>query len=402
MQPKKYIRRVSCIDWDELRTRTCQGAAKRWDRIRCRFGADLVEPVTCDMKAEPGRFFFSPSDVPQIIEAMRRRFPDQARNIIGRAGRILEHRFDLLGFEGLFYGLEVDWHLDAVHGKRAPLKPWYKVRFLDFTEVGDHKVIWELSRHQWLLTLAKAYWLTGEEHFAKELVVAWYSWQKQNPYPIGVNWASSLEVAFRSLSWLWARYLLEDWRGLPERFLSDLLHALALNGRHIERYLSTYFAPNTHLLGEGVALFFIGVLCPQLPAAGRWREIGWNIVLREAERQVRADGMHFEQSVYYHVYAVDFFLHARVLAKRNALDIPEPLDRTIERMLEALCDLSQAGALPRFGDDDGGRLFDPLRNRSEDMTDPLPNSAVLYGRTDFKAAAGCLRGETLWLLGPPG
>src|SRR3989442_8358062 len=388
MQPKKYIRRVSCIDWDELRTRTCQGAAKRGDRIRGRFGADLVEPVTCDMKAEPGRFFFSPSDVPQIIEAMRRRFPDQARNIIGRAGRILEHRFDLLGFEGLFYGLEVDWHLDAVHGKRAPLKPWYKVRFLDFTEVGDHKVIWELSRHQWLLTLAKAYWLTGEEHFAKELVVAWYSWQKQNPYPIGVNWASSLEVAFRSLSWLWARYLLEDWRGLPERFLSDLLHALALNGRHIERYLSTYFAPNTHLLGEAVALFFIGVLCPEIGAADRWKQRGWQIIQEQASRQVLSDGLHFEQSTYYHVYALDLFLHAAVLASINDVPIPPEFDRTLEKMLDALCLLGRAGIPPRLGDDDGGRLFDPGGNRGDHLLDPLAAGAGLFGRGDFKSVAG--------------
>jgi len=31
------------------------------------------------------------------------------------------------------------------------------------------------------------------------------------------------------------------------------------------------------------------------------------IVLQEAQRQVQADGMHFEQSLYYHVYALDFF-----------------------------------------------------------------------------------------------
>jgi len=387
------------MGWPEIRARAAQETAKRWDTMRCRLGADLAGPARRGVRVEPGRFFFSPGEVPQILETLRRRFPEQARAIVEGAWRISEHRFDLLGREGVGYGEDVDWHLDAVHGRRAPLAPWYRIRFLDFTEVGDHKIVWELNRHQWMTTLATAYRLTEQEHFAKELVALWYDWQRKNPYPFGINWASALEVAFRSLSWLWTRELLGESLALPAGFESDLLRALALHGRHLERYRSTYFAPNTHLLGEGVALFFIGVLCPQLPAARRWRELGWSIVQRAAERQVLADGMHFEQAIYYHVYAVDFFLHARILAERNGIDIPGALDDTIGRMLAALRDLSQAGALPRFGDDDGGRVFDPRRNGPECMTDPLSTGAILYGRRDFKAAAGSLREESLWILG---
>jgi hypothetical protein len=113
--------------------------------------------------------------------------------------------------------------------------------------------------------------------------------------------------------------MLEGTPAMPQEFLREWLRAQALNGRHIERYLSIYFSPNTHLLGEAVALFFLGTLCPQLSGAARWKARGWEIVLQEARRQVRADGFHFEQSTYYHVYAVDFFLHAAVLASLNEM-----------------------------------------------------------------------------------
>src|SRR5207247_3058504 len=122
-------------------------------------------------------------------------------------------------------GPETDWHLDAVHGKRAPLKPWYRIDYLDFQEVGDHKVIWELNRHQHLVTLAKAWRVSGEERYLAELVKQWRSWQYRNPYPMGINWASSLEVAFRSLSWMWVANLLDD-ASVPSDFRTDLLHAL--------------------------------------------------------------------------------------------------------------------------------------------------------------------------------
>src|SRR5205807_1437892 len=85
------------------------------------------------------------------------------------------------------------------------------------------------------------------------------------------------------------------------------------------------FSPNTHLLGEAVALFFLGTLFPDLPHAARWKQRGWQVILEAARKQVRADGFYFEQSTYYHVYALDFFLHARILAALNGVAKPANL-----------------------------------------------------------------------------
>ena len=189
---------------------------------------------------------------------------------------------------------------------------------------------------------------------------------------------------------------------MPREFRKEWLRAQALNGRHIERYLSTYFSPNTHLLGEAVALLFLGMLCPEISRAEYWKSLGWEIILREAQHQIQADGFHFEQSTYYHVYAIDFFLHAVVLASLNELAIPAEFEKTIEKMMDALLLLGRAGAPSLLGDDDGGRLFDPRRNRSQHLLDPLATGAVLFHRGDFKAAAGELREETIWLLGRTG
>jgi hypothetical protein len=336
------------------------------------------------------------------MDLLRERMPQQVEIITKRAERICQHRFDLLGYEDLDYGAEIDWHSDRVHGKRAPRELWFKIQYLDFATVGDAKVTWELNRHQHLVALAKAYRLTDEYRFASELMEQWRHWQRENPYPLGINWASSLEVAFRSLSWLWVYFLLEGTQAMTPEFRDEWLRAMALSGHHIELYPSTYFSPNTHLLGEAVALFFIGTLCPELRSSHRWKLQGWDIVLRESERQVRPDGFYFEQSTYYHVYALDFLLHASVLASLNDMPFPPEYNRRLERMLDALAVLCRAGAPPRWGDDDGGRVFDPRRNRTEHLSDPFATGAVLFGRGDFKLLAGGLREETLWLLGEQG
>jgi len=386
---------------DELYDRIRQQAAARWDLVRYRLGSEPDAELETDA-ARRGRFFFSPADVPLLCELLRRRCPEQVGSIIDRAGRICRHRFDLLGYRDVDFGSEIDWHSDPIHNKRALPKPWYRIRYLDFAEVGDVKITWELNRHQHLVTLAKAYRLTGDTRFTTELFSQWRHWQKENPYPIGINWASSLEVAFRSLSWLWVYFLLEGSPAMPTGFRTDWLRALAVSGRHLDHYRSTYFSPNTHLLGEAVALMFIGMLCPELASAARWMQDGWELVLKEAERQVRPDGMHFEQSTYYHVYALDFFLHAGVLASINDVPVPPEYDGTLQRMLEALCLLGRAGIPAQLGDDDGGRVFDPTRHHAHDLLDPLATGAILFGRGDFKFAAGGIREETVWLLGRDG
>jgi hypothetical protein len=390
------------MDRREFLDRSRQALFKRGDAVLARFGFDFAQGMVRSAKSAPGRFFFAPASVDSLLELLRQQLPQQAEHIVRQADKICRHHFDLLGYEDLEYGDSIDWHLDPVHGKQAPKKASYKIRYLDFDEVGDCKVTWELNRHQHLVTLAKAYRLTGNPRYAYEIFQQWWHWHTENPYAVGINWVSSLEVAFRSLSWIWMYKLLEGTPAMPQEFRKVWLRAQALNGRHIERYLSTYFSPNTHLLGEAVALLFLGTLCPELSRAEHWKAWGWEAILQQARRQVQADGFHFEQSTYYHVYAIDFFLHAAVLAGLNQFVIPSEFEKTLEKMLNALLLLGRSGVPPRFGDDDGGRLFDPRRNRNEHLLDPLATGAVLFHHGDFKAAVGELREETIWLLGEQG
>ena len=400
-KPRQRLRRLATMSPAEAFDRLRQGWSARLDLLCARMGFSLESKLR-QASGQPGRFFFDSRCVPLMCTMLKNRLPQEADEILARAQRICRHRFDLLGYEDLDYGSEIDWHCDRVHNKRAPQLPWFKIRYLDFDEVGDSKVTWELNRHQHFVTLAKAYRLTGENRFFEELLGQWDHWQRSNPYPIGINWASALEVAFRSLSWVWTYHLLADSAALPPDFRVKWLRALATNGHHIEQHLSTYFSPNTHLLGEAVGLFFIGTLCPEIRAAERWKLRGWRMVQQEAGRQVLSDGLHFERSTYYHVYALEFFLHARILAAVNDMPIPPAFDQAIEKMLNALCELGGAGPVPQRGDDDGGRVFDGRRNRAEHMVDPLASGAAIFGRSDFWSVAGGLREETLWLLGEAG
>src|SRR5579863_9496835 len=237
--------KLAQMDWPELRDRVRQEVSKRADAVLARAGFDFAKGLTKPANAKPGRFFFAPESVMSVVELIRQRLPQQAEQIIRQADKICHHRFDLLGYEDLDFGKPINWHLDPVHGKQTPRKAFYKVPYLDFEQIGDSKVTWELNRHQHFVTLAKAYRLTDDRRYADEIFQQWRHWHAQNQYAIGINWASSLEVAFRSLSWIWMYRLLEGTSAMPQGFRNEWLRAQTLSGRHIERYLSTYFSPNT-------------------------------------------------------------------------------------------------------------------------------------------------------------
>ena len=295
------------------------------------------------------------------------------------AEQLLAHRFPLLGLT-VETGPRIEWRRDYLHGISTATPYFRRSPYLDFRRAGDHKVVWELNRHQHLVLLAQAFHLTGRQEFLDEAFQQLESWLEANPFLRGINWASALEVAFRALSWAWLWQMAGA--RMPEALAPRFLTELRRHGRYLELNLSIYFSPNTHLLGEAVALHALGALFPQFPDAAAWIRTGSRVVEEALERQVRTDGSHFEQSTYYHVYALDFFLLHRVLAKPGA-----PYDVRLAGMaeyLEAL--LGPARVLPLIGDDDGGRLFHPYGERAQ------------FGRATMATCAGML-GRPFSLLG---
>ena len=168
----------------------------------------------------------------------------------------------------------------------APFVFWADVPYLD-PSCGD-PIIWELNRHQHWLVLGRAFWLTGDHRYRNAMIGQLESWLRTNPPRTGINWASMLELGFRSLSWTWALHFLAADHGesVESPWLVDLLIGLDAQLTHVEHNLSHYFSPNTHLTGEALSLYVVGHALPELAASPRWIERGREILLREIDRQI--------------------------------------------------------------------------------------------------------------------
>ena len=313
--------------------------------------------------------------------------------VLATAQSILTHRFPLLGTT-VDTGPHIEWRRDYAHHKTSAAKYFRLVPYLNFAAVGDHKFIWELNRHQHLVLLAQAHLLTGKPDYLNEAFAQLESWWEQNPFQRGINWASALEVAFRTLSWIWLWHL--DGVAMPPELRARFLTSLYQHGLHLFENLSVYFSPNTHLLGEAVALHALGTLFPDFPGAAEWQHRGAEIVEAQLTFQVKPDGSHFEQSSYYHVYALDLFLFYYLLAGR-----PSRMQGPLTRMAKHLhWLLGPARRITYFGDDDGGRLFHPQGKRDEFGRATLATCGILLNRERWLGTRDDLADQAVWWLGP--
>jgi uncharacterized heparinase superfamily protein len=349
------------------------------------------------------RFVIAPSERAGTVNRIRHVFPEAPRAAVERADRIIAGRYDLLGYSSLRFGCassDIDWHLDPVHDRRAPLVFWRSVPFLD-PSCGDHKVIWELNRHQHWLAFGRAYWLTGDARYRQAVLAQLAGWLRSNPPLMGINWASMLELAIRSLSWIWAlHFFANDAAEDDVPWIVDLLIALDRQLVQIERNLSYYFSPNTHLLGEALALYVAGVALPFLKRSKKRRDLGRAILRAEMTRQIAPDGGHRERSTHYHRYALDFYVLALAVARIERDEVADDFADAVARLGRAARLLADdSGRLPHFGDDDGGMMF-PIAGRAvDDIRDSLAVASALVSCPELRI--GPAPEEGFWLLSHP-
>jgi hypothetical protein len=413
---------------EEIKTRGRQEFAKRYDRLfnrttrrmsdktlyaefsgaaRNGFGEGSAALLLERIRRKSNLFLPALGEREMITELSLRRFPVESKAIIATAEKAIRGRFDLLGFTDLDFGTPIDWALDPIAGSRAPSVHWSRIDPVAPFGGGDLKIVWEINRCAHFVAFGQAYWLTGDEAYAAAFVAQTEAWIEENPPGWGIGWAASLDVSFRAIAWLWAFHLCADSPKLTPEFVARFLKAMIDHGRHIEKYLSYYFSPNTHLTGEALGLFYLGAALPELRRAEGWRRLGLEILFKQLPIHVRSDGVYFEQSSYYHRYTTDFYLHLFALLRAGALPLSREHESLLWQKLEAMFNhlmwIERPNRTsPLFGDDDGGRLLKFAPRAGNDFRDTLAIGAAIFKRDDWKHAAGEAPAELVWVLGAGG
>lgn len=350
-----------------------------------------------------GQREFATHVAPMDRESLERICPGEAKRVLEAADRALHHKVDLLGSGDVELGERIDWQRDYKTGFRWPQAYFRSIDYNNPERPSDVKFPWEVSRLQWLIPAGQAYLLTGDERYARGVRAVLEQWISDNPYAGSVNWACTMEVALRILSWGWLFHAFKWSAAWSEaNFRSRFLRAMYLHADFTERNLERSDVNGNHYTADAAGLVFAGLFFGTGKDAERWARSGWAILADELPKQVYPDGVDFEASTAYHRLVFELFLYPALYRRRFNLAVSDLYWARLFAMARFVEAYTQPdGSAPLWGDADDGRAL-PFGGQ------PINDHRYLIGllaasvtsSTELRRMFSGPRSEVLWALGP--
>ncbi|MCD6360288.1 MAG: heparinase II/III family protein [Armatimonadetes bacterium] len=240
-----------------------------------------------------------------------------------RADRAMQHIFKWQGREGRIPG-DIDWTYTPFDRNEPAYTPEWT---------------YDLNRFGFWRDLGRAYWATGDEKYAQEFVTQMMDWIHDQPPPVlgSPNTAPcwrTIEQGIRTAgSWMDAYYYFLGSPSMTPHAHATFLKSFVDHARTLTRMTVEHPEHGGNWVTmECNGLAHIGVMFPEFTEAERWRQVAYDRLLQELDRQVYPDGAQMELSTGYHQVARGNFMRALEPAQRNNVEVPaEYLDK-LKRM----------------------------------------------------------------------
>ena len=213
-----------------------------------------------------------------------------------------------------------------------------------------------------------------------------------------------MDVAIRLVNWIWAYHFFAHSSQFDDEKKIAFLKSVLAHAEFVAENLEYYgeFSDN-HYVANIVALGNCWNFVPEFKQAEKWKRLGLKGLFGEVINQVHDDGVQFEGSISYHRLVLEMFVSALVLCVKIGIEVPKTTWSRLEKMFDFVLHYTKPDETgPQIGDTDNGRLHILGKTEIMDHRYLLSVGAVLFQRTDFKAAAGAFREDALWLLGDEG
>lgn len=343
-------------------------------------------------------FFFAPAGVrdPDTLH----RWDEVGPGPSDRADELGQGVFRYFGRTPVSVGWPPPWHENPFTGQRlTAARHWTRIG--DFTG-GDIKVIWEPSRFGFAYTLVRAYARTGDEAYPELFWRLVESWRAHNPPQQGPNWKCGQEVSLRVMAWCFGLYGFGGSPATTPERVAALAQMIAVSGHRIESTLRYALSQrNNHGISEGVGLWTIGVLFPELRAAPRWAAAGRRVLEVLGHTLIYEDGAFAQHSLNYHRMMLHAYLWALRLGDIHGRPFSTSLRERVGRAGELLYQLQdeESGRVPCYGHHDGAMIL-PLDNCDDQDYRPVLQ-ATRYLTTGSRLYPDGPWDEGLyWLFGP--
>jgi len=293
-----------------------------------------------------------------------------------------------------------DWHTDIISGRKSghQLSDWWKIP--DFDPVGsDIKLVWELSRMDWVLAFAQHASL-GDKNALCRLNTWLSDWCEANPPYKGPNWKCGQEASIRVMHLAISALVL----GQVKAPAAGLVALIQVHLKRIAPTMSYAIAQNNnHGTSEAAALWIGGTWLQALGiggAADAWARMGRQRLEERVAHLVSPDGSFSQYSVNYHRMVLDTLSIVEVW--RRYLGLPSfsaawgARARAAVEWLHGMVDI-RTGDVPNLGANDGARLIPLTDTNYRDYRPSVQLAMALFGNRLAYSGAGAWHNPLRWL-----
>ena len=338
------------------------------------FGQKLIELVFCK-STYVNNFIYQGSI--KIIEPVELDFNDSQINI-----NVFSKSFPLEMFD-------FNWHKDIFSGREFEKKFAKSINIRQFDDLSA-KNVWEINRLQFIPQLAIQYNKSGDIALLHKIVDLNISWIDNNPYLIGVNWYSNIEVNLRLINWFFTWEILDvEMLCNKHEWFKDFTEKIWLPVIYKHCYYSKanpskYSSANNHLISEYAGLFI---------AASKWKfseSAQWlNYAKKGLETEIvkqHVNGINKEEAAEYIQFITDFLLITYVVGKKTNNSFSEKYEKTLNEIAEYIYLFTDIKTnFPRYGDEDDGRVVKLyLTQNDNNFKSILSSAAILFASEKYK------------------
>jgi hypothetical protein len=303
---------------------------------------------------------------------------------------------------------EIDWQKDFISGQSFKPEFYSKINIRTNSDLSA-KIVWEVNRLQFLPAICINYKSGRRKEDLSLFIEIINSWSLKNPYLMGINWYSNIEINLRLITWFLCWEILDADNLMQEdpdfdKFTENCW--LPLIKKHcIYSYEnpSRYSSANNHLISEYAGLFIASSRW-KFPESEKWVKYAHKGLEKEIIKQHSENGINREEAAEYIQFISDFFLLAFIVGQKTGRSFSDQYRRRLLKIFCYIYDLLDCkGNFAKYGDEDDGKcfIFD-INGHFNNFRSLLTSGAILFNDPVFKSRSNGFDLKNQLLFGSKG
>jgi hypothetical protein len=283
----------------------------------------------------------------------------------------------------------LNWHRDIFSGKSFPQIFSKKINIRKDQNLSA-KNVWEVNRLQFLPHISLNYYHTSDSKYLNQFIRLTNYWIDSNPYLIGINWSSNIEINIRLINWFfcWEILNVSKLREVNSQFDEFVekkwIPSIFQHCVYSYNNPSLFSSANNHLIAEYAGLFIASSKW-KFKESDKWLAYAAAGLEKEIILQ-HSNGINREEAAEYIQFITDFFLLAFVVGEKTNNQFSKSFTNALKEIFEYILEFIDInGNYPNYGDGDDGKVVCLEENyHFNNFISLLTSASIIFKEQRFK------------------